>query len=48
MIREDHEVISEGSDRDLNQVQDQEDQEDLGDVWVSRSKWWVTLAGLGK
>ena len=48
MIREDHEMISEGSDRDLSQVQDQEDQEDLGDVWVSRSGRWVTLAGLGK
>ena len=34
-------MISEGSDRDLSQVQDQEDQEDLGDVWV-------TLAGFGK
>ena len=48
MIRENHEVISDGSDHDLNQVQDQEDQEDLGDVWVSRSGRWVTLTGLGK
>ena len=35
MIKEDHEMISEGSDRDLSQVQDQEDQEDLGPIWAT-------------
>ena len=48
MVWEDHEMISEGSDRDLGQDQDQEDQGDLEDVWVSGSRRWITLADLGK